>query len=70
MSKSQNLEIKELVVGVIDNITQARVENIMSGWRAILRLHQRRFGYGRKFELAWVQGRGAGIYLLFPLCQR
>ena len=35
MSKSQNLEIKELVVGVIDNITQARVENIMSGWRAI-----------------------------------
>jgi brefeldin A-inhibited guanine nucleotide-exchange protein len=39
MQKSPALEIKELVLRVIDNITQARVGNIMSGWRAIFSVY-------------------------------
>jgi brefeldin A-inhibited guanine nucleotide-exchange protein len=39
MSKSPTLEIKELILRVIDNITQAKVRNIMSGWRAIFSVY-------------------------------
>eukprot|EP00943_MAST-04B_sp_MAST-4B-sp1_P009087 g9087.t1 len=39
MSKSPTLEIKELILRVIDNITQAKVQNIMSGWRAIFSVY-------------------------------